>query len=144
MPPASSWGGASRSTSPTRDITAEPSSARQPTGSASPGTMARASALFGATGPPRKTTDGPVTRSVQDSSTCPTGTSVGRFSTTPERALLWFVLHHEHDGAPEIWVTEQRRGDQQPAREVLLHASILSDMAEMGRPRGGPIQAPVS
>ena len=66
-----------------RDITADPSSARQPTGSSSPGTIASASALFGATGPPRKTTDGPVTRSVQDSRTCPTGTSVGRLSTTP-------------------------------------------------------------
>jgi hypothetical protein len=60
-----------------------PSSARHPTGSSSPGTMASPSALFGETGPPRNTTGGRVTRSVQDSSTSSTGVSVGLFSTTP-------------------------------------------------------------
>src|SRR6266571_7003499 len=76
-------GGASRSTSPIRDMIGVPSSGRQPSGSPSPGTRARATALSGDTGPPLNTTAGPVTRSVHDSSTWATGTWVGRFSTTP-------------------------------------------------------------
>ncbi len=83
MPPASSSGGASRSTSPILDIRLDPSSERQPSGSSSPSASASARALFGETGPPLNTTVGPVTSSVHDSSTCPTWTSVGRFSTTP-------------------------------------------------------------
>src|SRR5271157_5078738 len=59
-----------------------PSSGCQPTGSSVPVMWARASALFGATGPPLNTTDGSVASSVHGSSTWPTGTLVGRFSTT--------------------------------------------------------------
>ena len=81
--PGHELGGVSRSIRPTRDARAEESSGRQPTGSSWPGTLARPSALFGATGPPLKTTDGSLTSSVHGSSTRPTGTLVGRFSTTP-------------------------------------------------------------
>src|SRR5499427_4569646 len=83
IPPATSCGGVSRSIRPTRVGSAEGSSARQPTGSSWPGTLAKPRALFGATGPPRNTTEGLLTRSVQGSSTRPTGTLVGRFKTTP-------------------------------------------------------------
>src|SRR5260370_762705 len=83
MPPASSSGGASRSTSPILDVRLDPSSERQPSGSSSPWARASARALLGETGQPLNTTVGPVTSSVHDSSTCPTWASVGRFSTTP-------------------------------------------------------------
>src|SRR6185437_13271605 len=88
MAAASRPGGASRSTRPSRATApgmgwAPPSSGCQPTGSSVPGTWARASALFGETGPPVNTTEGSVASSVHGSSTWPTGTLVGRFSTTP-------------------------------------------------------------
>src|SRR6202050_5456141 len=83
MPPASSSGGASRSTRPIRDVRLDPSSERQPSGSSSPRARGSARALFGETGPPLNTTEGPVARSLHGSSTCPTSTSVGRFRTTP-------------------------------------------------------------
>src|SRR6185312_2531508 len=83
IPPATSCGGVSRSISPTRDVSGVESSARQPTGSSLPGTLARPSALFGATGPPLKTTDGSLTSSVHGSSTRPTGTLFGRLRPTP-------------------------------------------------------------
>ncbi len=83
IPPASSSGGASRSTRPTRAIIGEAASDRQPSGSSPARARASARALLGDTGPPRNTTGGPVTSSVQAARTWSSGTSVGRFSTTP-------------------------------------------------------------
>src|SRR5262249_59296795 len=57
--------------------------ARRPGAPPGPGTRAGPRALSGATGPPLNPTDGPLASSVQGSSTRPTGTFVGRFSTTP-------------------------------------------------------------
>src|SRR5271165_296766 len=112
-----------------------PSSGCQPTGSSVPGTWARASALFIATGPPLNTTDGSVASSVHGSSTWPTGTLVGRFSTTPSvpcsvSCSTIRTTVRRKLGSPSTGVATSRR----PARTSDAISSIyLSSFRLLGR-----------
>src|SRR5271165_2691425 len=111
-----------------------PSSGCQPTGSSVPDTWAMASALFGATGPPLNTTDGLVASSVHGSSTWPTGTLVGRFSTTPsvpcsDSCSTIRTTVRRKLGSPSTGVATSRR----PARTSDAISSMYLSFRPLGR-----------